>query len=211
VQVQPLTPTVLVDRLVDRVLAVPVTGPGRTRVLLDGSPVTDPAGLADALVEPLRARGRAVLRVSAADFLHPAGVRWELGREDPDALLDSALDDGALVREVLAPLGPDGDGCYLPALWDAVHERSARAHRVAAPAGAVLLLDGALLLGRGLPVELAVHLAVRPATLERLTPPADAWRLAAEHRYRTEARPEQVADVAVRVDDPRHPAWVVAS
>ncbi|HEY0189099.1 MAG TPA: uridine kinase [Cellulomonas sp.] len=206
-QVQPLTPSALVDRLVDRLLAD--AGPDRVRVLLDGAPVTHPGRTADALVAPLRARGRAVLRVSAADFLRPAGVRFEFGRQDPDALLDTALDSGALVREVLAPLGRDGDGSYLPALRDAEHDRSARARRLPAPAGAVLLLDGGLLLGRGLPVEVAVHLAVRPDTLARLTPADQAWRLAAEQRYRAEARPEESADVVVRVDDPRRPAWVV--
>jgi hypothetical protein len=212
VRVQPVSPEVLVERLVDRVLDGLTAAPGpdaRWRVLLDGAPPTYPERLADALVEPLRARGHAAVRVSAGDFLRPAGVRFEHGREDPDALLDDALDTGALIREVLDPLGPDGDGRYLPALWDAARERSARAGRVAAPAGAVLLLDGGFLLGRWLPADLVVHLAVRPETLERLTPADQAWRLAAEDRYRAETGPEDVADVVVRVDDPRRPGWVV--
>jgi hypothetical protein len=212
VRVEPVTPEVLRERLVDRVLAAAraadVAG-GHARVLVDGAPPTGPGALAVALVEPLRAAGRAALRVRAGDFLRPAGVRYEFGREDPDALLDTALDDGALIREVLDPLGPEGDGQYLPALWDAVRERSARAARIVAPAGAVLLLDGGLLLGRWLPVDLSVHLAVRPATLERVTPPAERWRLAAERRYADEVGPEATADVVVRVDDPRHPGWVV--
>jgi hypothetical protein len=212
VRVQPVSPEVLVERLVDRVLDGLTAAPGpdaRWRVLLDGAPPTRPERLADALVEPLRARGHAAVRVSAGDFLRPAGVRFEHGREDPDALLDDALDTGALIREVLDPLGPDGDGRYLPALWDAARERSARAGRVAAPRGAVLLLDGGFLLGRWLPADLVVHLAVRPETLARLTPADQAWRLAAEDRYRAETGPEDVADVVVRVDDPRRPGWVV--
>lgn len=200
------------ERLVDRVLDGLGAAPEPDRrwlVLLDGAPPTRPERLADALVEPLRARGHAAVRVSAGDFLRPAGVRFEHGREDPDALLDDALDTGALIREVLDPLGPDGDGRYLPALWDAVRERSARAGRVQAPPGAVLLLDGAFLLGRWLPADLVVHLAVRPETLARLTPPDQAWRLPAEQRYRAEVEPEDVADVVVRVDDPRRPGWVL--
>jgi hypothetical protein len=212
VRVQPVSPEVLVERLVDRVLDGLTAAPGpdaRWRVLLDGAPQTHPERLADALVEPLRARGHAAVRVSAGDFLRPAGVRFEHGREDPDALLDDALDTAALIREVLDPLGPDGDGRYLPALWDAARERSARAVRAAAPPGAVLLLDGGFLLGRWLPADLVVHLAVRPETLARLTPADQAWRLAAEGRYRAEVEPEDVADVVVRVDDPRRPGWVV--
>jgi hypothetical protein len=212
VRVQPVSPEVLVERLVDRVLDGLTAAPRpdtRWRVLLDGAPQTHPERLADALVEPLRARGHAAVRVSAGDFLRPAGVRFEHGREDPDALLDDALDTAALIREVLDPLGPDGDGRYLPALWDAARERSARAGRAAAPPGAVLLLDGGFLLGRWLPADLVVHLAVRPETLARLTPADQAWRLAAEGRYRAEVEPEDVADVVVRVDDPRRPGWVV--
>jgi len=215
VRVEPVSPEVLVARLVDRVAdglaaARAVDGPDRRwRVLLDGAPPTGPGALADALVEPLRARGHAAVRVAAGDFLRPAGVRFEHGREDPDALLDDALDSGALIREVLDPLGPGGDGTYLPALWDAARERSARATRVPTAPGTVLLLDGGLLLGRWLPADLTVHLAVRPDTLARRTPPAEAWRLPAEERYRAEADPERAADVVVRVDDPRRPGWVV--
>jgi hypothetical protein len=200
VRVEPVSPEVVVARLVDRIVdglaaARATDGPDRRwRVLLDGAPPTGPGALADALVEPLRARGHAAVRVAAGDFLRPAGVRFEHGREDPDALLDDAL---------------DGDGRYLPALWDAARERSARAARVATAPGAVLLLDGGLLLGRWLPADLTVHLAVRPDTLARRTPAAEAWRLPAEERYRAEADPEGAADVVVRVDDPRRPGWVV--
>lgn len=214
-RVEPVSPEVLVERLVERVvdeLAAARAADGadrRWRVLLDGAPPTAPGALADALVEPLRARGHAAVRVSAGDFLRPAGVRFEHGREDPDALLDDALDAGALIREVLDPLGPGGDGTYLPALWDAAQDRSARATRVPTVPGTVLLLDGGLLLGRWLPADLTVHLAVRPDTLARRTPPPDAWRLPAEERYRAEADPERTADVVVRVDDPRRPGWVL--
>lgn len=210
-RVEPVTPQVLVDRLVDRVLdGLRSAGPDRRwRVLLDGAPPTRPGALAESLVEPLRAAGHAALRVSAGDFLRPGGVRFEHGRRDPDALLDDALDTPALIREVLTPLGPGGQGAYLPALWDAARDRSARAVRSPTPPGAVLLLDGGLLLGRGLPVDLTVHLAVRPETLTRLTPAEHAWRLAAEDRYRAEADPERAADVVVRVDDPRRPGWVL--
>lgn len=213
-RVEPLTWDAVVERLADRVVDA-LAGAGGTapagrrwRVLVDGAPPTGPGALADALVDPLRRRGHAALRVSAGDFLRPASVRWEHGRDDPDALLDDALDAGALTREVLDPLGPGGPGRYLPALWDAERDRSARGRVVEAPAGSVLLLDGELLLGRGLPADLTVHLAVRPDTLARRTDPADAWRLAADARYRAERRPEEVADVVLRVDDPRRPAWV---
>ena len=199
--VRPVTWGVLRDLVVAR---VPVGG--RRVVLVDGAPPTRPGDLADALVGPLRAAGRAAVRVRAADFLRPASVRLEHGRYDPDAYLEDRLDVGALVREVLRPFAATGR--YLPSLWDAVADRATRARPVQAPPGAVLVLDGDLLLGRGLPADLTVHLAVRPATLARRLPEEDRWVLPAFARYATEVGPEGVADVVARVDDPAHPALV---
>lgn len=180
----------------------------RLRVALDGHPSAHPDGLADALVAPLRAIGRPVARVHAADFLRPASVRLEYGRQDADEYYDQ-VDTRALAREVIDPWGPGGTGRYLPSLWDARLDRATRAPYTQAEAGGVLLLDGALLLGRGLDLDLVVHLALRPATLARRTPARDAWTLAAYTRYAVEVGPDQIADVVLRVDDARHPAVVV--
>ena len=64
--------------------------------------------------------------VAAADFLRPASVRLEYGREDPDEFLDGWLDEAGLRREVLDPAGPDGTGRVLPRLWDAAADRAYR-------------------------------------------------------------------------------------
>ena len=202
-QVRPVSPSALASHVVDAVLAVP----GRCRVLVDGAAVLGTRDLADALVEPLRAAGRAVVRVHADDFLRPASLRYEHGRRDPDAYLDDRLDAAALAREVLDPFA--ADGTYLPSLWDAERDRATRAARVRAPEGAVLLVDGELLLGRWLDADLTVHLTVRPATLARRLGPDRAWQVPAFARYEEDVAPQQVADVVARVDDPRHPALVV--
>jgi len=195
-----VTPEVLVDRVVQLVAG----RDGRVRVIVDGAPPTRPDALADALVDPLRALGRPVFRVRADDFLRPASLRFEHGRQDPDAYLVDRLDAGALGREVLDPFA--GRGRFLPTLWDAVADRATRAGFVEAPERAVLVLDGSLLLGRWLDAELTVHLTVRASTLARRTPEEDRWTLPAFARYDEESAPTQVADVVVHADDPRHPA-----
>ena len=179
---------------------------GWARVVLDGAPAAGPGSLADRVADVLRERGRAVLRVSAADFLRPASVRLERGREDPDAYYDDWLDESALRREVLGPLDPGGAGAVLPRLWNPATDRSYRAQRVPLPRPGVLLLDGPLLLGRGLPAELTVHLALSPGALARSVPENQRWTLPAFDRYRREVDPESVADVVVRNDHPAHPA-----
>jgi hypothetical protein len=192
----------LAAELTQRILALP--GTPWVRVAIDG--VTETAHLADALVDPLRVRGKPVLRVSTVDFLRPASLRFEKGKQDPDARYDDWLDEGALRREVLNPLSPGGDGMVLPALWDAERDRATRLDRVELPAGGVLVADGELLLGRGLPFELTVHLSMSASALRRRLPEDEHWALPAFARYEDEVDPAQVADVVVRVDDPRHPA-----
>ncbi|MFJ1704753.1 uridine kinase [Kitasatospora sp. NPDC088346] len=207
-QVTPISPERLAGLLAGRIAALP-GGEGRwARVAVDGAPAARPGALADALVEPLRLLGRPVLRVSAADFLRPASIRLEYGHQDVDAYHDLWLDDRALLREVLDPLEPGGSGRVLPALRDAVHDRSARVPYTVLPPGGVLVLDGPLLLGRWLPFEWTVHLAMGDAALARRTPAEERWTLPAYARYRTETAPEDLADLTVRVDDPRHPALV---
>ena len=200
---RPISPAVLAEELTERVDAL--AGRGRIAVAVDGAAgATETAGLADALVDPLRLRGHAALRVSARDFLRPASLRFEHGRTDPDARYTDWLDLGALRREVLDPLGEAGSGEVLPSLWDAERDRATRAARVPVPEGGVVLVDGELLLGAGLAFDLAVHLWLSPAALRRRVP--DEWAIPAYERYEAEVDPSSLADVVVRVDDPRHPA-----
>lgn len=201
---RPVSPARLVDELADRIAALPATG--WARVAFDGPALADPATLADSLVDPLRVRGRQVLRVSAWDFLRPASLRLERGRRDPDARYEDWLDTGALRREVLDPLAQGGTGEVLPALWDSRRDRAFRLPRTKLAKGAVVLLDGELLLGRGLPFDLTVHLWLSPPALERGLPADEQWALPAFLRYEREVDPTETADVVVRLDHPRNPA-----
>ena len=118
-----------------------------------------------------------------------------------DGVGSGALAD-ALEREVLTR-----DGAYLPALWDAVADRSARRSVEPVPPGAVLLVDGVLLLGRGLPADLVVHVALSPSALRRRGVPD--WQLPAFAAYDREVRPGDACDVLVRAEDPARPAVLV--
>ena len=169
------------------------------RVLVDGVGGT---ALADALAPGLAAGGRAVVRVRAADFQRPAGERYEWGREDAHAFREQWLDTDALEREVLSRTDD-----YLPALWDSQLDRSARRSREPLPHGHVLVVDGVLLLGRGLSADLLVHLALSPAALRRRGVPD--WQLPAFTGYDAEVRPGEQCDVLVRAEDPARPAVLV--
>lgn len=206
VPVRPISRSVLTELLAD----LAASRPGYVRIGIDGADATDPGGLADGLVEPLRLRGRPVVRVDAADHLRPASLRFERGRTDSDSFYDDWLDGDGLRREVLDPLEPDGSGRIRPARWDPVNDRARRDPFVDAAPGTVLILSGPLLLGRGLPLELSVHLHASSAALRRRTGPALTWTLPAYQRYDEEVAPADWADVVVRVEDPNHPALIRA-
>jgi hypothetical protein len=206
VLIRPVTPAGLVAELADRIAGTP--GRRWLRVAVDGAPAAQPDELADALVPALRERGRAALHVAAGYFLRPASLRFERGRTDPDVYYEDWLDVAGLAREVLDPLGAGGTGRVLPTLWDPAADRATRASYVDVPPGGVLLLSGSLLLGIGLPLDLAVHLELSAPALARRTPRAEQWTLPAYARYADEVAPAEFADVVVRADDPRHPAVV---
>jgi hypothetical protein len=206
-RVRPVSFDVLVEELADRLAGQDPDR--RLRVAIDGAPAAAPERLAEALVDPLRVRGRPAIRIAAGDFLRPASVRLEFGRTNPDAFYSEWLDEAGLRREVLDPAGPGGSGRIVTRLWDARADRAAREPYTSLPPDAVLLVSGALLLGAGLPFDVMVHLELSEAALERRTGGELRWTLPAYTRYRAEVDPAAFADVVVRLDDPRRPALVL--
>jgi hypothetical protein len=201
---QPVSPDRLGPLLAELIVARRPDHP--LRVAVDGPPPAAPDALADAVAGSVRLLGRPTLRLGSRWFLRPASVRLERGRTDPDAYYEAWLDVAALRREVLDPLGPGGDRRYLPTRWDPDRDRATRAGYLVAAPDAVVLVDGTLLLGQGLPFDLTIHLRLSPAALARRAAAAERWTLPAFARYEAEVAPAEHADVVVRADDPRHPA-----
>src|SRR5688572_14667207 len=147
-RVRPVSFPALVDDLADRLASR--ESDSRVRVAIDGADAADPARLADALVDPLRVRGRPAVRIDTRDFLRPASLRLEFGRTNPDSFYAGWFDEAGLIREVLVPAAPDGSGRILPRLWDAGVDRAAREPYTELPSNAIVLVSGPLLLGSGL-------------------------------------------------------------
>jgi hypothetical protein len=164
--------------------------PGLVRVAVDGAPWADPDGFAAALRDPLQALGRPAAHVPTRLFLRDAALRLEHGRTDVLSYPEWT-DFAALRREVL-----DARGSYLPSLRDPATNRATRTAREP-------LAPDAFLLGRGLPFERTVHLALSPAARARRAAADEAWTLPAFADYDPTAH---TADVVIKLDDPRHPA-----
>ncbi|WP_328397213.1 hypothetical protein [Nocardia sp. NBC_00416] len=143
-------------------------------VAVDGADAADPLEFARRAADRVRADGRPAEPVSLHDYVRPASLRMEFGR-DETAYRTGWFDYAALRREILDSLRAHGR--WLPALWDETADRSARAHsRVALP-GTVLFVAGPMLLGRGLPFDLTLRLDLGAAALGRRTPDEAAWTI----------------------------------
>lgn len=177
--------------------------PGVVRVALDGPAWAGPAELAAAVAAELRESGRPCALIRGETFWHDASLRYEHGRTDVESRLHW-LDAAALRREVLDRVRSDGE--YLPSLRDPHSNRATRARRRPAADDLVLIVTGEFLLGRGLPFDLTVHLALSPAARARSAAADEGWLLEAFERYEHAARPVETADVVVRMDHPDRPA-----
>ncbi|WP_327150622.1 hypothetical protein [Nocardia sp. NBC_01329] len=193
----PTTPDALAD-LVTRTLR---TLDGHRVVGVDGADAARPWDFARRAADRVRADGRPAALVTLHDFVRPASLRMEFGR-DEIAYRTGWFDYSALRREVLDPV--HHAGIWLPALWDEAADRSARAQRRTALPATVLFVAGPMLLGRGLPFDLTVRLDLGAAALTRGTPDEEAWTLPGLHAHDREH--SETPDHFVRWDHPDRPA-----
>lgn len=208
---QPVSPALLAGRLCDildqRHAGISRDGqPHPLRVAFDAPGWVDLQPLIADLARRLAINGHPVADVRGSDFYRDASLRFEYGKTDVESFYTGWLDSAALQREVLTPLGPGGNGSFLPALRDPVTNRSARTAPLSLSADAVVLVRGELLLGAGLAFDLVVHFSVSRQALRRVVPPEQAWALPAFDRYEINVDPASHADIVVRYDDPLHPA-----
>ena len=186
--------------------------PPGARVGVDGAVDADTRWYAAHFADALRAAARPVLTADWTGFWRPRSLRWEFGRDDPDAFHDTWLDVPGLYREVLDPLGAPTGRWWVPSLHDPMTDRASRAPREPVPDDAVLVFAGPFLLRDDVRwgFDAVVHLSTSDAAVRRRAPAEDAERvLGGWHRYLAESDPLEHAAVVLRCEDPRHPAELV--
>lgn len=193
----PTTPDALAELLIRDLRTLD----GYRVVGVDGADAARPLELAGRIAERVRADGRPAETVSLHDYVRPASLRMEFGRDEA-SYRTGWFDYSALRREVVDSVHEAGT--WLPALWDEATDRSARDRRRTALPATVLFVAGPMLLGRGLPFDRTVRLDVSAAALARTTPDEEAWTvsglLAHEREY------SETPDYFVRWDHPDRPA-----
>jgi uridine kinase len=131
------------EELAQRLVALPMDH--AARVGIDGVDASGKTTLANELVAPVQALGRPVVRASIDGFHRPRAERYQLGRQSPDGYFRHSFNHEALIRELLAPLGPGGSHRIRLAVFDyRVDQPVERPDKVVSPK-AVLLFDGVFL------------------------------------------------------------------
>ena len=134
----------LLEQLAERICKV--ERPHPVRVAIDGPDAAGKTTLADELVAPLQAGGRAVIRASIDGFHNPARMRYARGRESAAGYYYDSFDYGRVIESLLAPLGPAGSRQYRTATYDYRIDSPVEMPDLIAPANVILLFDGVFLL-----------------------------------------------------------------
>lgn len=215
----------LLEQLAARIDAV--RSPPPVKVAVDGPDAAGKTTLADELASALRERGRQVVRACADDFARPRAQRYARGPTSPEGYYRDSFDEEALLTSLLDPLGPAGSRQLIVGSFELRTDRPWTPDPVAVAEDAILFCDGLFLLRPELRDrwDLSIHVTAafdvrlaraRVRDLDRFGRPDEVERRYRERYepgqdlYRSEARPEQTADVVVHNDDPRRPRAVFA-
>jgi uridine kinase len=138
-----VTRAFVLDKLANGIASLSLGWP--TRVAIDGRLAAGKTMLADELAARLCAIGRSVIRTSIDGFHRPKAERYARGRTSPEGYYYESRDLDAVVRLLLAPLGPGGDRQYRTASFDLEKDRRVEQDPRAADANAILIVDGTFL------------------------------------------------------------------
>ncbi|MBU3065036.1 hypothetical protein KO481_26335 [Nocardia sp. NEAU-G5] len=191
----PIAANALVAAVVDRATALP----GRSVVAIEGADAAEPLPFAAGVADRIRAQGRQCGVVSLHDYVRPASLRLEYGRDEM-SYRTAWFDYSGLNREVLQALREHGR--WLPALWNEDTDRSARATPISATDDTVVLIAGPMLLGRGLSFDLTVELRLSEGALRR----TDAEDFTVEALLRHRRNHPESPDILVAWDHRDRPA-----
>ena len=130
----------LIEELVSRITSVKKPRP--IRVAIDGVDGAGKTTLADELAEPIRRRGRPVIRASIDGFHNPQNVRYRRGRHSPEGFFRDSFNHDALIESLLLPLGPGGSRRYRHAVFNHLTDTEVEAPIETAAHDAILIFDG---------------------------------------------------------------------
>lgn len=121
-----------------------------TRVAIDGVDGAGKTILADELAAALAQRPRQIIRASVDGFHQPKHIRRAKGSLSPEGFYQDSYDYETLKRELLLPLGPDGNRQFRWAAFDYRQDQPLTMAQEKAAENAILIMDGIFLLRKEL-------------------------------------------------------------
>jgi len=188
------------------------------RVAVTGITASGKSTIAAELVDHIRASGLPCVRLPVDGFHNPQSVRYQRGRDSPEGYYRDAYNYESLIKDVLLPLGPGGNGRYVERAFDLDSDTPINLKPTHAPVGSVVILDASFLLRPEIrdffDFRIFVHAAFEIAEVrgvqrdaDSLGGPAEATRLyrtryhEAQRIYLREAQPLNHADALVINDN----------
>jgi uridine kinase len=202
----------LLEALADRIAAV--VRPHPLRVAIDGVDGVGKTTLANQLVDPLRHRGRPVIRASIDGFHNPRSVRYRLGRSSPEGYYQDSFDHDAVITSLLQPLGLGGSLRYRKAVFNYRIDSAVDSPNELAPSSAILLFDGVFLhrpelrpywdfsLFLDAPFEVTIaRCAGRDGGSPEVHAPENLRYVEGQRLYLRECEPARLATIVIRNED----------
>jgi len=115
------------------------------RIAIDGTTGAGKTTLANELAFAIDANGVPVERLTMDGYHNPKKIRYRQGRMEPMGYYQDAYDFEAFAEQVLKPLGPQGNGTYVPKILDLASDTSVSCSPVSLTPDAVLVVDGSFL------------------------------------------------------------------
>ncbi|MBI2464448.1 hypothetical protein HYV57_05825 [Candidatus Peregrinibacteria bacterium] len=88
------------------------------RVGIDGVDASGKTTLANSLADYLKSQNRNIIRASIDGFHNPKIIRYQKGRNSPEGYYKDSFDNQAIIDNLLAPLGDNGNLQYRKAIFD---------------------------------------------------------------------------------------------
>jgi len=115
------------------------------RVGIDGVDASGKTTLANLLADYLKSQNVDIIRASIDGFHNPKTIRYQKGRNSPEGYYKDSFNNQAIVDNLLAPLGNNGNLEYKKAIFDFKTDSEVVSPVETAKKDSILIMDGVFL------------------------------------------------------------------
>jgi uridine kinase len=115
------------------------------RIGIDGVDASGKTTLANSLADYLKSQKIDVIRASIDGFHNPKSIRYKKGRNSPEGYYKDSFNNQAIIDNLLAPLGENGNLQYKKAIFDFKTDSEVVLPVEAAKKDSILIMDGVFL------------------------------------------------------------------